>query len=140
MDIEVFALCDAATETGGKLNILGAFDCLYAQKFPVIHPQCSVALRIRFSQIEEGGHRIKINFVDEDGKPILPSLNANVEIKFKEEQHYVVSNLILNIHNFKIEKAGQYSIDLAIDGKSEKSLPLFVRIVRPRPDPVQHPT
>lgn len=140
MDIEVFALCDAATETGGKLNILGAFDCLYAQKFPVMHPQCSVALRIRFSRIEEGGHRIKINFVDEDGKSILPSLNANVEIKFKEEQHYVVSNLILNIHNLKIEKAGPYSIDLAINGKSEKSLPLFVRHVPPRPDPAQHPT
>jgi len=140
MDIEIFALCDAATETGGKLNILGAFDCLYAHKFPVMHPQCSVALRIRFSRIEEGVHKIKINFVDEDGKAILPSLNANTDIKFKEEQQYVVSNLILNIHNLKVEKPGQYSIDLAIDGKSENSLPLFVRLVPPRPDPAQHLT
>ena len=137
MDIEVFALCDAATEAGGKLNLLGAFDCLYAHKFPVMHPQCSVALRIRFSRIEEGSHKIRINFVDEDGKPLLPSLNANTDIKFKEHQQYVVSNLILNIHNLKVEKAGRYSIDLAINGKSEKSLPLFVRMAPPRPGPVQ---
>ncbi len=140
MDIEVFALCDAATEAGGKLNILGAFDCLYAHKFPVMHPQCSVALRMRFSRIEEGTHKIRINFVDEDGKAVLPGLNANTDIKFKEEQQYVVSNLILNIHNLKIEKAGRYSIDLAINGKSEKSLPLFVKMVPSRPGPVQQQT
>ena len=29
MNKEVFVLCDAATETVGKLNILGAFDNIY---------------------------------------------------------------------------------------------------------------
>ena len=67
MDIEVFAICDAATESGGKLNILGAFDSLYGSKLPIVHPHCSIALRIRYSKIEEGQHTIRINFVDEDG-------------------------------------------------------------------------
>jgi len=59
MNIELFVLCDAATDQQGKLNILGAFDSLWAQKVPVSHPQCAVALRIRFSKIEEGEHNIK---------------------------------------------------------------------------------
>jgi hypothetical protein len=28
MNLELFALCDAATEAGGKLNLLGAFDAI----------------------------------------------------------------------------------------------------------------
>ena len=34
MNIEAFLLCDAATDQQGKLNILGAFDNLYAKKIP----------------------------------------------------------------------------------------------------------
>jgi hypothetical protein len=133
MDIEVFAICDAATESGGKLNILGAFDSLYGSKLPIVHPHCSIALRIRYSKIEEGQHTIRINFVDEDGKPVLPSVNGRADIKFKEGQRYAASNLILGINNLKLEKEGHYSIDLAIDGKSERSLPLFAKIRRPKP-------
>ena len=128
MEIEIFALCDAATESGGKLNILGAFDTLYARKLPATHPQCAVVLRVRYSRIEAGKHTIRINFVDEDGKAILPSLDGGTDIKFREGQQYAVSNLILNIHNLKLSKEGQYSIDLAVDGKFEKSLPLFLKV------------
>ncbi|MCX6353910.1 MAG: hypothetical protein NTZ78_03260 [Candidatus Aureabacteria bacterium] len=128
MDIEIFSLCDAATESVGKLNILGAFDTLYSAKLPCVHPQCSVALRIRYSRIEQGNHQIRINFVNEDGKAVLPSLNGGTDIKFGENQQYAVSNLILNIHNLKLEKEGHYSIDLAVDGKSAKSLPLFLKV------------
>ena len=84
MNIEILALCDAATDQQGKLNLLGAFDCIFARQVPVVHPQCSVALRIRFRRIESGAHRIKISFVDEDGKPVVPSLDANVNVQTNE--------------------------------------------------------
>ena len=44
MNIEVFSLCDAATNDRGKLNILGAFDTIGLVKLPGVHLQCSVAL------------------------------------------------------------------------------------------------
>ena len=52
MNIEVFSLCDAATIEGGKLNMLGAFDTIMAEKVPVVHPQCTIALRLRFNASE----------------------------------------------------------------------------------------
>jgi hypothetical protein len=133
MKIEVFALCDAATDSMGKLNILGTFDTIYAHQMPAVHPQCAVAMRVRVTRIEKGEHRIKINIVDQDGKAVVPSLDTSMQVLFPDEQPSHAFNIILNMQGLKFEKHGEYSIDLAIDGRQEASLPLFVK------DPPQNP-
>ena len=131
MDIEVFVLCDAATEMMGKLNVLGTFDTLTAAALPVVHPHCALALRMRFSQVEAGKHAVRINIVDADGRPVLPSLEGGLAITLAPTEQSAVTNLVLNIDRLKFDKAGQYSVDLAIDGRQERSLPLFVRLREP---------
>ena len=126
MEIEVFALCDAATDYGGKLNILGAFDRIVARQFPVVHPHCAIALRVRFERIEEGEHPIRINIVDADGNSILPSVDGRIVVKFPDNIQSVCTNMVMNINGLKFESVGQYSIDLAINGRHEKSLPVNV--------------
>ena len=66
MDVEAFLLCDAATDQLGKMNVLGAFDAIYAHKAPIVHPQFSVALRIRFSKSESANHPFRLNIINED--------------------------------------------------------------------------
>jgi hypothetical protein len=127
MNIELFSLCDAATADRGKLNVLGAFDTLWAAKFPATHPQCTIALRIRFAAIERGEHNIVVNFVDADGKHIMPPAKGTIKINFTDEQRSGSTNLILNIQGLKLANEGQYSIDLAVDGSIKTSLPLFVK-------------
>jgi hypothetical protein len=129
MTIEVFAICDAATDSQGKLNLLGAFDSIWAARVPIVHPHCAIALRIRFSRIEEGQHSIRFNVIDEDGKSILPNIDGNLNIKFGTDDDTVAANLIINLQGFKLEKHGAYSVDVAIDGRHEGSLPLFVKPV-----------
>ena len=126
MNIEVYALCDAATNDMGKLNMLGAFDTIVASQLPVVHPQCAIALRIRFGNIEKGEHRVAVTFVDLDGRNIIPPANGNINVNIPDGQRSGSANLILNIQRLKLEKYGEYSIDLAIDGRSEGSLPLLV--------------
>jgi len=127
MNIEVFSLCDAATADQGKFNMLGAFDTLWATKFPAVHPQCTIALRMRFAAIERGEHDILVNFVNADGKHIIPPARGKVKINFPDEQRSGSTNLILNIQGLKLANEGQYSIDLAIDGSIKANLPLFVK-------------
>lgn len=127
MRVEVFSLCDAATADGGKLSILGAFDTIRVSRVPAVHPQCAIALRIRFEKIESGEHKVTVNFADADGKNIIPPAQGTVSVGFSEEQSSASANLILNLHGLKIDKLGEYSIDLAIDGRHDASLPLFVR-------------
>ncbi|MBF0571882.1 MAG: hypothetical protein HQL12_08440 [Candidatus Omnitrophica bacterium] len=128
MNIEVFSLCDAATvDIGGKLNVLGAFDTIWTANIPVLYPQCAIAFRVRFENIEQGEHRVTVNFVDLDGKHILPGANGTIKIAFPDEQRSGSANLVFNIQMLKLENYGEYSIDLAVDSRKEASLPLFVR-------------
>ena len=74
MNIQVAVLCDAATDDNMKLNLLGAFDTIYAPQMPAIHPQCAVALRMTFTAGDEGTRQLSLNFINADGKPIMPGM------------------------------------------------------------------
>src|SRR5262249_36877991 len=127
MNIQIAVLCDAATDYSGKLNILGTFDTIITSQLPAVHPQCSIALRLAFSKIEEGAHKVKMNFVDEDGKFVMPSIDMPVDVVVPNELNFLVRNFVINIQQLKFDKPGQYSIDVAVDGRQETSIPLLVR-------------
>ncbi len=131
MNIEAFLLCDAATEQQGKLNVLGSFDTIFSKQMPTIHPACSVALRIRFEKVEDGEHKVRLQIIDLDGKPISPKLEGNVNVRVPDNVDSSAVNLILNIQGQKFEKFGKFNIYLAIDGTKEASLPLWVS--KPKP-------
>ncbi len=127
MKIEVFALCDAATDNRGKLNILGTFDQIYAAKMPVVHPACAIALRMRFDKMEEGSHKVRLELVDPDGTPIFQPMEGEVHPRMAPDMDSVAVNLILNFQHLKLEAFADYQINLAIDHVAAASLPLHVR-------------
>jgi len=127
MKIEVFALCDAATDSHGKLNILGTFDQIYAAKIPIVHPSCAIALRLRFDKMEEGIHRIKLQLVNPDGMPVLKPMEGDVNPRMAADVESVAVNLILNFQNIKFEEYADYQITLTVDDMAMGALPLRVR-------------
>lgn len=128
MNIQVAVLCDAATDDNGKLNLLGAFDTIYTQQLPAVHPQCSIALRVTFFNGDEGQHSLRLNFVDADGHSIMPNLPPiPVEVTLPEDMHFGTRNFIVNIQQLKFENPGLYSIDVSLDGRPQASIPLLVR-------------
>lgn len=131
MNVELFVLCDAATDYQGKLNILGTFDSIWAKQIPAVHPLCAVALRLRYLKIEEGEHKIKISIVDIDGKEVVKPVEAYVNILFNNiPLTSTATNMILNLQGIKFPNFGEYSIDLAIDGRHETSLPLYINQIQ----------
>ena|ERR1700719_2649671 len=127
MRVEIFTLCDAATvDAGGKLNVLGSFDRLNAREAPVIHPQCALAIKLRFERVEEGQKRIRIAFVDSDGASVMPTLDATTNVQFHGTDPSSTTSLALGILQLKLPRFGEYSIDLAVDDRHEASIPLFV--------------
>ncbi len=128
MKVEIFTVCDAATaDSGGKLNVLGSFDRINANGVPVTHPLCALAIKMRFERLEEGQKRIGISFVDSDGKPIMPPLEAATQVVFPPGESSVTACLVLQLQQLKLPNFGEYSVDLAVDGRHEASIPLFVR-------------
>ena len=127
MDIQVAVLCDAATDYKGKLNLLGTFNSIQTRDLPSNYPQCSIVLRVVFKRVEEGSHKLRINFVDEDGKFVMPSIELPFEVSVPENDSFAYRNFILNIQRLKFEKFGQHAVDIAIDGRQEASIPLEVK-------------
>ena len=128
MKVEIFTLCDAATlDAAGKLNILGSFDRLSAREEPIVHPQCTLAIKLRFERVEEGQKQIRIAFVDQDGVSIMQSVEATTQVQFQNNDSSATVSLALNIQQLRLPRFDDYSIDLAIDGRQEASIPLSVR-------------
>src|SRR4051794_3712821 len=109
MNIQVAVLCDAATDDNGKLNLLGAFDTIYTQQLPALHPQCSIALRVTFSHQDEASHKLRLNFVDADGRSIMPDarvIEIPVEVILPNDSHFGTRNFIINIQQLKFDNPG----------------------------------
>jgi len=129
MNIQVAVLCDAATDDNGKLNLLGAFDTIYARELPARHPQCAVALRVTFYSEDEGNRQLKLNFVDADGRAIMPPIEIPANVTLPGDMHFGTRNYIVNIQQMKFDQPGLYSVDVLFEDKVQASIPLLVRHV-----------
>jgi hypothetical protein len=127
MTIQVAVLCDAAVDYNGKLSLLGTFDTIHSPVIPAHHPQCSVAVRIAFDRMEEGQHVLEVNFVDEDGHPIMRGMKLPGEVVFPPEATSVSRNFIVNIQQLAFAKEGSYSVNLAMDGAALCGIPLVIK-------------
>ncbi len=130
MNVQVAILCDAATDDNGKLNLLGAFDTIYAQQLPAVHPQCAVALRVTFAAGDEGQRKLALNFINADGHPVMPAMEIPVAIALPEDVYFVTRNIVVNIQQLKFVEAGLYSVDVLLDGQSLASIPLQVKLIQ----------
>jgi hypothetical protein len=128
MEIQVAAICDSAVDYSGKLSLLGAFDTIIAQTLPAVHPQCSVALRLIFRKEEEGPHTIVVNFIDEDGKSIIPPLETTILVQLPEDFYFATNNLVLNLQQLTFQNEGLYSVDVAMDNAQIVSIPMQVML------------
>jgi hypothetical protein len=128
MNVQVAVLCDAATDDNGKLNLLGAFDTIFARELPATHPQCSVALRVTFFSADEGQRGLQINFVDADGHSIMPDFPPiPVDVRLPEDVHFCTRNFVVNIQQLKFNEPGLYAVDIMFDGRSKANIPLLVK-------------
>ena len=126
MNIEAFLLCDAATDSHGKLNLLGAFDSFFVNEVPAVHPHCAVVLRLRLERAEQGEHSITLHLIDEDGKHVMQPLEGRLRVQGTASAT-ATSNLILNMQGLKLARFGELAFHLQIDGKPAASLPLYIR-------------
>jgi hypothetical protein len=127
MKVELLTLSDFAADYSGKLSIVGVFDTIYARQLPAVHPQCSVAAKLRFDSDEEGQRKLRLAVADDDGKLILPPMEIPIQVKISPGTQTQTIQVVANISGLKIEAYGEYSIDLALDDRHEASIPLFAR-------------
>ncbi|MEI2737350.1 MAG: hypothetical protein V9F01_01030 [Chitinophagaceae bacterium] len=80
MEIEIFTLADFAQDNNSKLTIVGTFDSINAKQFPVSHPVCAIACRLRFAAKETGSHDFKLRLIDAAGKETIQPIKKAISI------------------------------------------------------------
>jgi hypothetical protein len=130
MITEVFVICDAANDSHGKLNILGAFDTIVAAEFPFVHPHCTIALRLRYDSASVREHAIKLDLQGASGAPLLASIDTVMKSGVSPNAT-ATANLIVNINSLRFEKPGDYSFVLKVDGLPTAVTPLYIRATQP---------
>jgi hypothetical protein len=136
MTIQVAVLCDAAAEYAGKLSLLGTFDTIFARHLPAQHPNCALALRVLFPRHEEGQHLVEIQFVDDDGRAVMPPISLPLQVGIGDEADSVSQNLVVNIQQLKFDRPGNYAFEVSIDHLHVASVPLRVALA---PTPAAEP-
>lgn len=139
MDIQISALADHAADYNGKLVLTGAFDTLAARKFPVVHPNCTLALRFCLTPEDNGNHTMMIAIIDQDGRAVdekMP-IKGDFPVEIPEELPFATRNLVINLAGLKFETAGIYSVDIHMDNELVSRLPLRIVAVDEKNQPVQ---
>ena len=127
MNVDVFTLCDFAQNTpGNKMNIVGTFNRIFARQIPAVHPLCALAVLMRFEQIEQGTKNIRVSIIDSDGRPVVPILEAQLNVQISPNDSDASVPLAVVIQQISLPRFGEYSVDLAVDGRQEASIPLYV--------------
>jgi len=127
MQLLIATLCDSAADYNGKLCVLGAFDTLCAPQFPIVHPQCSLAVRLLFAPRDTGHHEMSIHLLDEQRKAVMPPFTPGVDVAFPPGAvPFVTRNLVLNLQRLRFEEPGVFHFHIALDGTEIIALPLRV--------------
>ena len=135
MDLELAVIADYAANTSdGKLVIGGIFDTIWVQELPAVQPFMAVVMRIRAHPGEEGGHDVRVRLVDPDGHEVIEGLDAPLMLAELDPLDGGTAQMILQLAGVQFENHGRHSIDLFLDGRFERSLPLFVRKAPASPD------
>ena len=117
MKLEAFLVSDAATvDDSGKLNILGAFDAVNAKALPIVIPQLSISLRLRYEKNEIGTHTIKIKIRSPKNKELLI---ADMEFSMSPKKGVDTGSfsLIVGAQNLTCEEIGYHIIEAKLDNE-----------------------
>ena len=126
MELEIFTLADFAQDNASKLTIVGTFDSIQSKQFPVQHPACSIACRMRFGVKETGAHDFKLRLIDTAGKETITPVEGTINIGAPPNGQFSTINIVVNFNQLQFEKDGRYSFELYLDGEWLSGLPLFL--------------
>lgn len=106
-----------------KVNIIGVFETINAATFPVTHPKFVIVGSIVPSKQV---FKMALNIVDSlSGESIIEN-NSEREIKIPTDQAATNFNFIVEIVNINFKAAGNYRVEIVIDGQKLGEIPLKV--------------
>lgn len=130
-------LCEKAfLSQNGNLNLIGVFENITSQNFPMTFPQLSLVTSL---EGEVGQHQLSIKVMDlENQKEISKTINLNLNIEPNQknpQQKPGNLRIIGDINNLNIQEPGKYEVQLYLNGELAYTIPFTAnKPVKPIPE------
>jgi len=126
MNMDFAFICDYA-EASGKINALGiGFDTIYARAVPAIHNLFFLVFQLRATVTEAGEKNIVVSMIDEDGRGVIPPLNARITVPRPTAGTESTARVAMAFNGVQFERYGSYSLHVVVDGHLMVRVPLKV--------------
>lgn len=124
MQIVLASLADyALVDQQGRLSVIGIFSQVWVSQFPAEHRRTHLVIRVIGRRTEIGEHRIRIRFLDPDGRELL---GGEGTFRFGEPPAGVtfVEAAVILAYDLPLPRAGRYDVELTLDADGATHLPL----------------
>lgn len=132
MEVAYALIADSANVSiGGKLNILGAFDIIFAKEFPCFHPSMVLAfmLRAEFDDRQADKQEISISLINEDSK-VLWHVEGHIEKKGKlKPGDFAQIPQIVEIKGLNLQAPGRFRFLITVTGQKDP-YPILLRVAK----------
>ena len=115
--VNYLVLADAANiDNFGKVNILGIFSKIFAEKVPTAYGKFSIVGNISFSKLDGKALSLEVKILDPDNKEIAMNKPIKIELLLPESKEKKGDlNMLLDIVNLKLNALGEYNIVIHLD-------------------------
>ncbi|MDF2379529.1 MAG: hypothetical protein P1V18_04920 [Candidatus Gracilibacteria bacterium] len=137
MNVHYAHICEKAfLSQNGNLNLIGIFENIASQQFPITFPQVAIVTSL---EGEVGEHTQQITVINEDtGEEVIKPIAININVAAKEGQtpDQKPGNLRIlgDINNLTLPVAGKYLVQISIDGEMKYTIP-FKALLATKPIP-----
>jgi hypothetical protein len=111
----------ALTSDDGKLSVMGIFGNINFPSLPNAYPRFFVVIVV---SLDAGTHGVQLQILDPSGQPMLPD-PPTVEVRV--EMPGADTNLVIDFNNLPFNRAGIHQVQLLIEGRLVRSIPLGVQ-------------
>lgn len=112
MNVKYSFVCESANIcSNGNLNVLGIFTRINSKDFPYVNPRMYFVLGLETTIVDFGNHFLKVNFIDEDGAQIIPTISGDLNVQNETK----ITNILFDLTGITFKKPGTYSFDIIVD-------------------------
>ena len=126
MHISFAVFADAANlSQEGKLNVLGVFDAVQVAGLPTIHPRTHFIVRVKADGSDVGTHKLTFRWVSPQEEELWSS-SGELNVAPAPNPVFEVDLPIIAVVDLPLNMAGQYTMQVTLDGEPTAAARLFV--------------
>lgn len=132
MKSDFLVVADYVQDIGGKLVIVGTFDTFHSEKAPFAVRNIGIALKLRSEPNEQNAkHDFEVRIRGENSD-VIARVEGDLTLHSTPTDRHT-AQLAINMANIQVPRFGRYTVELWVDRRLEKAMPIYVNPITPPP-------